>query len=434
LATLSTVTNAELSAGAAVANIGYTPVDVAGDTMTGTLNLPTNGLTVGTDQLVASGGNVGVGTSSPAQKLSVAGTVESTTGGFKFPDGTTQTSAASGGIEPGDTLVTGRTLSSPAFITEPGLYLKTDYPLIGSMSAFNESGTNWSDTSATVSNNWGLGYGNGTWLACSGGGDVQRSTDNGNTWSTVLTPNAFGDVSYGNGVWIGRFYYPGASTLYRSTNDGLTWSAVGSSVTYYTAMHYANGVWIATATGGGIYRSTNDGATWSAVTSGTTNDLRSVYYGNGVWIIVGYSGTILRSTNNGVSWTIVPFATYTFYKVSYGNGVWILSTNYVSFVRSTDDGLTWQPQLLGENCVHAAYGNGTWLLNTSFLLKSNDNGKTFETAGLAASSAIYNVTAYGGGVWMTRRVYGTTHKITRSVDDATKFWVPPSRINLYTGE
>jgi hypothetical protein len=39
-------------------------------------------------------GNVGIGTSAPTSKLSVAGTVESTTGGFLFPDGTTQTTAA----------------------------------------------------------------------------------------------------------------------------------------------------------------------------------------------------------------------------------------------------------------------------------------------------------------------------------------------------
>ena len=38
-------------------------------------------------------GKVGIGTTSPGQALSVAGTIESTTGGFKFPDGTTQTSA-----------------------------------------------------------------------------------------------------------------------------------------------------------------------------------------------------------------------------------------------------------------------------------------------------------------------------------------------------
>ncbi len=38
-------------------------------------------------------GNVGIGTSTPGQKLSVTGVVESTSGGFKFPDGTTQITA-----------------------------------------------------------------------------------------------------------------------------------------------------------------------------------------------------------------------------------------------------------------------------------------------------------------------------------------------------
>ena len=39
-------------------------------------------------------GNVGIGTLTPSQKLEVAGTVYSTSGGFKFPDNTTQTTAA----------------------------------------------------------------------------------------------------------------------------------------------------------------------------------------------------------------------------------------------------------------------------------------------------------------------------------------------------
>jgi hypothetical protein len=44
------------------------------------------------------GGNVGIGIDTPASKLAVAGTIESTSDGFKFPDGTTQTTATFGDI------------------------------------------------------------------------------------------------------------------------------------------------------------------------------------------------------------------------------------------------------------------------------------------------------------------------------------------------
>jgi hypothetical protein len=46
---------------------------------------------------IVSGGNVGIGNTAPGSKLTVAGVVESTTGGVKFPDGTTQTTAAVAG-------------------------------------------------------------------------------------------------------------------------------------------------------------------------------------------------------------------------------------------------------------------------------------------------------------------------------------------------
>lgn len=49
-----------------------------GDTMTGALNLPSNGLAVGTTQLVVSGGNVGIGAAPAAEKLEVSGNVKAT--------------------------------------------------------------------------------------------------------------------------------------------------------------------------------------------------------------------------------------------------------------------------------------------------------------------------------------------------------------------
>lgn len=53
---------------------------------------------------ITSTGNVGIGTATPTQKLTVAGTIESTSGGFKFPDGTIQTTADTGGGGNGDNL------------------------------------------------------------------------------------------------------------------------------------------------------------------------------------------------------------------------------------------------------------------------------------------------------------------------------------------
>jgi hypothetical protein len=55
-----------------ISQLGYTPVNKAGDTMTGALALPANGLTVGTNQLIATGGFVDIGVSAPVTTLHIA--------------------------------------------------------------------------------------------------------------------------------------------------------------------------------------------------------------------------------------------------------------------------------------------------------------------------------------------------------------------------
>lgn len=66
---------------------------------------PQYGLDVGAPQsrfqndvwLATASGKVGIATTSPAYPLSVVGVIYSSSGGFRFPDGTTQTTAATGG-------------------------------------------------------------------------------------------------------------------------------------------------------------------------------------------------------------------------------------------------------------------------------------------------------------------------------------------------
>ncbi|MBC7421350.1 MAG: tail fiber domain-containing protein [Bdellovibrio sp.] len=53
-------------------------------------------VTNGSGDISRSSGNVGIGTTTPAFPLSVAGIIHSSSGGFKFPDGTIQATAASG--------------------------------------------------------------------------------------------------------------------------------------------------------------------------------------------------------------------------------------------------------------------------------------------------------------------------------------------------
>ena len=53
----------------------------------------TNPTTIGDSTITEVAGKVGIGTTTPGQRLTVNGTIESALGGFKFPDGSVQSTA-----------------------------------------------------------------------------------------------------------------------------------------------------------------------------------------------------------------------------------------------------------------------------------------------------------------------------------------------------
>jgi hypothetical protein len=92
----------------------------------------TNGTTSRSERMrIDNTGYVGIGTPTPTSPLTVAGTIQSTTGGFKFPDGTVQTKAGLSGTVAIANGGTGATTQQAAInaLTGPqigGFYLRSD--------------------------------------------------------------------------------------------------------------------------------------------------------------------------------------------------------------------------------------------------------------------------------------------------------------------
>src|SRR5262249_250583 len=64
-------------------------------------------------------GNVGIGITTPGSRLSVLGMIETTLGGYKFPDGTIQTTAVSGIVTHDATLKGTGSAASPLAVAVP---------------------------------------------------------------------------------------------------------------------------------------------------------------------------------------------------------------------------------------------------------------------------------------------------------------------------
>jgi hypothetical protein len=91
---------------------------------------PNGDATLGDSLVTQLNGNIGIGIATPMSKLTVEGMIETTLGGYKFPDGTVQTTAAVSGLQTvsHDATLTGNgTLSSPLGLAVP-LTLFADWP------------------------------------------------------------------------------------------------------------------------------------------------------------------------------------------------------------------------------------------------------------------------------------------------------------------
>lgn len=243
----------------------------------------------------------------------------------------------------------------------------------GTILRSTDDGETWSSITNPATNTiHGICESGGTWIAVGSGGDVIRSTDDGQNWSLISTPavSDLNSVYERDGTWIiGGTRNSGADgVILRSTDDGQTWTAIGTPSNVKIRRVFASPTaWIAVGESGSVSRSTDDGQSWSAISTPTTDTLYGVHYADDVWVAGGANGTVIRSTDDGLNWsTVTSGISDAFEDIQEADGIWIAAvvsatSGYVA--RSVDLGQTWATNNPVSNELWGVgEQDGTWLV------------------------------------------------------------------------
>lgn len=176
-------------------------------------------------------------------------------------------------------------------------------------------------------------------------GSIYRSTDNGNTWTSVFTQlkSSLNTITSKNGICAAAGEY---GTIIISKDKGGTWTAAKNKTTEPLHAVSIQGNTIRCAGNGGTIVVSNDaGATWSATEQVISDDLRFITFLDDSKGFAGGTGGMLYTTNTaGKTWTIALEDTlFSFQKCIFrDNTTGILTGSAGRCYLTTDGGASWQ--------------------------------------------------------------------------------------------
>jgi hypothetical protein len=340
----------------------------------------------GASNTFPSDGNVGIGTTDPTEKLEVAGTIYSTTGGIKFPDGTTQTTAVTGGTDAWN-------LTGNSGITPRTDFLgTTDYQAL-EMKVNNKRVFRLEPTLLPKSPNIIGGYANsvnsGVNGATIGGGDTTKAN--------LVTEN-FGTIGGG--------YSNTVNGSYTTINGGRYNTAGGSGATIGGGNHNSTDNGNATVAGGADNTANNYCATVGGggynTASGDHNTVGGGYQNIASGVQAATIGGGFQNTASGIGTTIPGgFNNTAFGSYSFAAGRRAKANHFGTFVWGDGTDEDFASTANNQFLIRASGGVGIGTNNPTTEL---DVAGTVQMTGFnmptgAASGLILTSDASGVGTW-----------------------------------
>ena len=262
-------------------------------------------------------------------------------------------------------------------------------------------GTPWTGGRATR----GLAWGNNTLVAGNSFGEIETSTDGGDTWTARTTPftkllNANVHIGFGHDVFVA---VTDDGQIARSTNNGASWGSLisnshGGDEIWDLATDGA-GNWVIVGENGKISISSNDGASWSSLISnpfGGAGTILAIAYGDGIFLAGGTSKELAWSDDAGATWSALVSNGFgggtAIAAIKFGDHIFVIANNIDNeSSRSVDLGLTWSTPIAtgaSQAIQGLTFFDGVWLAGGwTTILKSTDGAQSWSFVSTLGGSA-----------------------------------------------
>ncbi|MGD0976944.1 MAG: tail fiber domain-containing protein, partial [Minisyncoccia bacterium] len=386
--------------------------------------------------ILSTTGNVGIGTTTPDQKLDVFGNIAASTSatanvglilnsvnGVNNDGYFSIMASGAAGIDSlyfkngtgtgtaGALMTIASTGNVGIGTTSPGAKLEVVGDIIS-------KGTSWTSRTASATKNWtSVAYGNGLFVAVAFQTDQIMTSPDGINWTSRTGPGSgyWESVTYGNGLFVA--VADGGTNEIMTSPDGINWTLRTKPVTNgWRSVTYGNGTFVAVAHGGTTANevmTSPDGINWTLRTILTANFWLSITYGNGLFVAVSYDGTTaddIMTSPDGINWTssTSPLANE-WYSVTYGNGLFVAvagNGTAANDIMTSSNGTSWTSRTSpsARSWISVTYGNGLFVAVASDGTVANDimtspDGINW-TSRTSPAAKNWNSVTYGDGIFV----------------------------------